>query len=615
MGSIRQIPWRDTVAALPPGRPFMPPRSDRLKAVPLRQETPAQPIALPTLGAAIRRVLAFRGGDRIYGVGGDYAANLIRALESDCTLLPSSNEMHAGFSACAHAELTGFAVCLVTYTVGSLPCMSAAALAKAEGLPVLFISGAPGENESGALHHMVQSAHAWTVDDGAALRAFAALGLRAERLTGSRPGVASIAAERFAELVDHAMRCKEPVFVEVPRDLLQTEVLMPSLADRPETVDPAGGLAQAKAIAAALRRARRPVVFFGERLKFNQALQQAILAFCTAHRIPFAANIFAKGLLDDFHELSLGAYNGAFSIDSCRRYIDQEADYVLELCTSILPQDSSSAFDTGTYGIDGFANRTTMKGALPDCGDVLAMMRHLAGEELPRFDYAPPHRPLPPLAADEPMGFNNLVAVLDSLQADEPRACVYIPEVGNSFFASLTLRTRRAEIGRSWLTNPWYAAMGTSLPYARAVCRSIQAAGASDVPIVLTGDGGFHFQLNELIHFLREGHFLVILLLRNDIFHLGKTSDCPIYQCSDGRFDFRQLIQAYGGTHWSCPTVGEFMAHFRRCLSQRQGIHLLEIPAGTGDGALCQEVRLLNAYIHAKSGGLPGAPPPAVRHA
>ena len=88
---------------------------------------------MPTLGEVIGDVISFFGGKRVYGVGGDFAANLISALENKVDICPSSNEMHAGFSACAQAEIDGMGFCLTTYMVGSLPCTTAAALAMTEG--------------------------------------------------------------------------------------------------------------------------------------------------------------------------------------------------------------------------------------------------------------------------------------------------------------------------------------------------------------------------------------------------------------------------------------------------------------------------------------------------
>ncbi|MCL1125866.1 thiamine pyrophosphate-binding protein [Shewanella surugensis] len=173
--------------------------------------------SLPTLGQAMVEILAFFNNQRIYGVGGDYAANLIAALETHFDVCPSSNEMHAAFTACGQAEVENIGVCLSTYTVGSLPCTSAAALAVAENLPVIFLSGAPGENEINhvALHHTVNSCSTWQTEYDAALGCFKALGIRAERLQGQRSAAQpNMAAEQFFRLIAHAYLNKQPVFIE-----------------------------------------------------------------------------------------------------------------------------------------------------------------------------------------------------------------------------------------------------------------------------------------------------------------------------------------------------------------------------------------------------------------
>ena len=61
--------------------------------------------SLPTLGETMCDVIQFFGGKNIYGVGGDFAANIIASFDTSLNVYPSSNEMHAGFSACAKAEV------------------------------------------------------------------------------------------------------------------------------------------------------------------------------------------------------------------------------------------------------------------------------------------------------------------------------------------------------------------------------------------------------------------------------------------------------------------------------------------------------------------------------
>ena len=565
---------------------------------------------LPTLGEAMVDVIKLFGGEDIYGVGGDFAANLIAALSDELTVLPSSNEMHAGFNACAQAEVTGMGFCLTTYMVGSLPCVSAAALAKTESLPVVFLSGAPGEQEvhQDAIHHTVHAASDWQTRYDNALDAFASMGITAERLQGKRhPGQPNIAGVRFLELVTQAWRTKQPVFIEIPRDLVFSKTQALALPTTPANLETdhlvyRGCELIAAQVAEKLNQASFPLIYIGDKLKHNAPLKSQLLSLCHQYNIPYATSWFAKGLFDEFDPLCLGCYNGAFSHPRSRRYIEQQMDYVLDIATSIYPQDSNTAFATGTHAIESFANKTLLKGSAPLEQDLLAIISHLAEQPLKHFT---PELPMLPQAAPAPearVDFHNIMPLLNHLQQQDPRPYIYLPEIGNSYFASYSLHTRASRLGRSWLTNPWYGAMGTSLPYARVVARQLQQRQLDEKTIVITGDGGFHFQLNELIHLMKEGTSVTIIYMRNNIFHLGKNGDAPIYHCNDPEFDVLALVRAYGGDGRRCETVGEFSDYFKGCINQASGIRLIEVPCIASEQYQCHEIRLLNLYIRAKNG-------------
>ncbi|WP_042145580.1 MULTISPECIES: hypothetical protein [unclassified Pseudoalteromonas] len=59
-------------------------------------------------------------------------------------------------------------------------------------------------------------------------------------------------------------------------------------------------------------------------------------------------------MFDEFSPLCLGAYNGVFTQTSGKDYIESQTDYVLEIATSILAQDSNTAFGTGTQKIETY---------------------------------------------------------------------------------------------------------------------------------------------------------------------------------------------------------------------------------------------------------------------
>ncbi|MES2048602.1 MAG: thiamine pyrophosphate-binding protein [Pseudomonadota bacterium] len=565
---------------------------------------------LPTLGESMVQILQFFGAKTVYGVGGDFAANMIAALSTHLQVLPASNEMHGAFCACAQAEIEGMGFCLSTYTVGSLPCMTAAALAKTERFPVVFLSGAPGENEvhRDAIHHTVHNAFDWCEDYDAALRAFSAIGLRAQRLQGGRNrNQPNIAALRFFELVKHAYLNREPVFIEIPRDLLSSKtqpVILPTSKDELLNLPVflSGAEAIASTIASKLQSANAPLLYIGEQVKLNDALKNKIVNFCHLHNIPFVTSWFAKGLFDEYDELCLGCYNGVFSSAKLRHYVEHNIDYVLDVGTSIFPQDTASAFHTNTHFIEQFSNKTVVKAAMQHERDLLSLFDVLETLDIPRHAFTAQDFATDTSNANDKIDFHNLSSALNQLQENDQRPYIYLPEVGNSYFASFGLRVRANALGRAWLTNPWYAAMGTSLPYARIVAERVKTQNLDARTILITGDGGFHFQLNELIHFQKQQLAVIIIYMRNNIFHLGKSGDGEIYHCSDSQFDVQLLIRAYGGKGSVCKTVGQFKHAFSEATEANQGIYLIEIPCELSEQYQCREIKLLNLYILARNG-------------
>jgi indolepyruvate decarboxylase len=571
---------------------------------------------LPSLGDTMAKVIQFFGGKQIYGVGGDFAANIIAALDNhnDINICPSSNEMHAGFSACAQAEIDGMGFCLTTYMVGSLPCTSAAALAVTEGLPVVFMSGAPAESEVNqlAIHHTIHPNGSWKTEYDNALEAFSALGMRVERLQGQRlAGHPNLAGQRFYQIVAEAYKNKQPVFIEVPRDQVFAKtqpIQLPSSVDNMcfgENVLAGSELVVAN-IVTKLKQAEKPLLYLGDRLKHNTQLKQLIIAFANKFTIPYATTWFAKGLFDEYAPLCLGAYNGVFTQTVGRDYIEQDVDYVIDVATSIFSQDCNIAFATGTHKIETFENKTLLKGGSLLEKDLIEIFEKLLNSDISVFAFEPLIETITPVPTSEKIDFNNLAATLNELQADEQSAYVYLPEVGNSYFTSYSLKIRQSTLGRSWLTNPWYGAMGTALPYARVVAQRIKEQNNTKVDkqeraVVIIGDGGFHFQLNELIHFLKDQTDVTIIYMRNNIFHLGKSGNGKIYHCNDDDFNVHHIISAYQGQSKTSTTVGDFKECFT-AFSQIPGISLIEVLAEPVENKQCHELKLLNLYIKSKNG-------------
>jgi thiamine pyrophosphate-dependent acetolactate synthase large subunit-like protein len=566
---------------------------------------------MPTVAEAMAEVLRFFECRELYGVPGDYAAPLVMALDGSVELLSSSNELHAAYSACAQAELEGLGFCLCTYMVGSLPCLSAAALAKAERLGVVFISGAPGEVEARdeVLHHTLVRSDSWHRRDDSALEAFRALGLRAERLTGQKNShQANIAGEHFFRLVAHAFMHREPVLIEVPRDLLGTKTQPISHPEGREALRPTGAqFAGLEDIVAHTRDklavASHPLIYFGEKVKTNPSLQELVLAFSRRFRVPFVANIYAKGVLDDFDELSLGVYNGVFSQAHTREYVEKKVDLVIEVGTSTYQQDVSNALNTGSNVLATHPNKVAVIGSTPMEFDEQAFLRAMLEVELePKVYEAPSRRERTAPPAEASLGLRSLFATLEHVTESHPDPLVFVPEVGSAFFGSFHLPTRRSSLGRSWLANPWYGAMGTALPYARSVARTLNSRGAADRCVVLIGDGGFQFQGTELTHLMRDGSDCLIIYLANGRFEFGRCSESSIYECVEPRFDPVAFVEAYGGRGCEVRTSGEFERALRGYLDAPEGLMLISAQLRPDEGEGQDVLSIFNTYIQARAG-------------
>ncbi len=70
-----------------------------------------------------------------------------------------------------------------------------------------------------------------------------------------------------------------------------------------------------------------------------------------------------KVCLMNMQHYAWGSYNGGvFTQTAGREYIDNEVDYIIDVATSIIAQDSNIAFATGTHKVETFANKTVLKG-------------------------------------------------------------------------------------------------------------------------------------------------------------------------------------------------------------------------------------------------------------
>src|SRR5690348_6354109 len=157
------------------------------------------------------------GVRHIFGVPGDFVLGFYHELiqSNKLEVINTCDEQGAGFAADAYARIHGLGVVCVTYCVGGLKVVNAAAQAFAEKSPLVVISGAPGIKErkkNPLLHHKVR-------DFDTQQKIFEHVTV--DSVVIDNP---TTAAKEIDRVLLSAMRYKRPVYIELPRDKVSTPI-------------------------------------------------------------------------------------------------------------------------------------------------------------------------------------------------------------------------------------------------------------------------------------------------------------------------------------------------------------------------------------------------------
>src|ERR1051325_3736935 len=169
--------------------------------------------AMTSIGEYLIQRLYAHGVRHVFGIPGDYVLGFYgQLMRSKLRLVNTCDEQGAGFAADAYARVRGLGAVCVTYCVGGLKLASTTAEAFAEKSPVVVISGAPGMKErekNPLLHHKVREFDTQVK----VFRQFTA----ASTVRSDPP----TAFHEIDRVLHAALRCKRPVYIELPRDMVE----------------------------------------------------------------------------------------------------------------------------------------------------------------------------------------------------------------------------------------------------------------------------------------------------------------------------------------------------------------------------------------------------------
>lgn len=476
-----------------------------------------------TISGYLIRRLQELGAHHVFGVPGDYVLGFYKALEdSDLEVINTCDEQGAGFAADAYARFNGLGVVCITYCVGGLKVANTTAQAYAEKSPVVVISGAPGMNErlrNPLLHHKVR-------DFDTQLKVFEQLTVAATVLDNPQT-----ATREIDRVLGAAVQHKQPVYIELPRDMVNVPVAVEPHAARPTPKPDPVALREAVAeVLARIHTAERPVILAGEEIQ-RFGMQDDLMQLVEGSRLPVAATILSKSVVREDHPLYLGVYMGAMGRQEVSDYIEGSDCLIL---LGVFMTDVNLGIFTAQLDpariISATSERLSIRYHSYDgitLGDFLPALIAAAPDArvpgLLALSKAIPHPPTPPECfpvPDKPLTVRYLFERLNQFLDD---STAVLADPGDAMFAGIDMTIHCA----SEFSSPAYY---TSLGYAVPAAIGVQLARPDLRPLVLVGDGAFQMTGMELSTVARFGLNPIVVVLNNE----GYGTERPML---DGRFN------------------------------------------------------------------------------
>lgn len=501
------------------------------------------------LGDFLVAYLQRLGVTHLFGIPGDLVMRLFLRFgrRRGLRIVTLSHEPGVGFAADGYARATGrIGVVCVTYGAGGLNMVNPVAGSFAERVPLLVISGGPGEEErklGTLIHHQAKEIESQ-------LRIYREITCAARIV--DRP-------ERAAEDIDAIARAvwaeRRPGYLEIHRDMVEQPIAVPARllewrGRLPERRSDARKVREAaREVAARLNAARAPVVIAGIECHRYHATRE-LLALVERTGAPCATTVLAKGAIPIDHPQHMGVYMGAISPRPIRERVAR-ADVVLSLGTlltdmNLMGRGPTFGPEVGISAVDDRVdvsfhsyNQVTLRDFLA------ALRRQRLVHRRERVTYADNLAP-------QQRGAARAVRVSDVLWEVNRflrgrRDLLVVAESGDALFGGLDVRVGGPA---PYLAQGYYASMGFGVPGALGA-----QIGTGRRPLVLCGDGAFQMTGPELAQAPRHGCNPIVLVLNNAGWGIFR----PVADRKDlldlPPWPYAELARAWGGSGTRVETV------------------------------------------------------------
>ena len=524
-----------------------------------------------TIAGALFRALRDHGVREIFGIPGDFALPLFRALEGDAALplYTLSHEPAVGFAADAAARVRGgLGAAFVTYGAGALNMVNAVASAYAEKSPVVVVSGAPGVREAQSgflLHHQAK-----TLDSQA--RIYQEITCAQCRLDDPATVPSELARVLFA-----CRRRSQPVYIEVPRDRVETPCdwapVLPSKAADADAVE-----ACIDEVLERMTKASTPMMMVGVEVR-RFGLETEVAELARKLGIPVVTSLLGRGLLAEADAPLLGAYLGAAGVPEVSDRVEASDGLLL---LGVIVSDTN--FGVSSKQIDLRRSIQALDGQVtlgyhtyPDL-PLEALVKGL----LKRLDQALPRPAAAAVAGtkatypgglvadDSPIEPIDIAAAVNDLMRARGRFPL-AADMGDCMFTAM-------DVENTILVAPgYYATMGFGVPAGFGV-----QVATGERPIVMVGDGAFQMTGWELGNCRRHGWDPIVIVFNNLGWEMMRAFQ-PGSDFNDlGDWRFADMAAGLGGRGVRVSTRQALKAALEEAANTRGQFQLIEVMLAPG---------------------------------
>ncbi|AYH44065.1 indolepyruvate/phenylpyruvate decarboxylase [Azoarcus sp. DN11] len=516
---------------------------------------------------SLLHVLKDHGAHEIFGIPGDFALPYFRIIE-ESAILPLytlSHEPGVGFAADATARIRGgLGVAAVTYGAGAFNMVNAVAAAYAEKSPVVVISGGPGKGEASSgllLHHQAK-----TLDSQ--LQIFKEITCDQVKLDDAARAPADI-----ARVLASCLRNSEPVYIEIPRDMVR-EPCAPVTREAPRAIDRDALGACVDEILARLDVAKSPVLMAGVEVR-RFGLEEKVAELSRRLGLPVVTSFMGRGLLTDCDAPLVGTYMGVAGLPDVTQLV--EGSDGLFLLGEIISDTNFAVSETRidlrktiqahngqvALGYHSYANMPLA--ALVD--EMLARVKNGAEKTFP---VAPHQYPRGLVADGETIAPTDIAKAVNDLFAEHGKLPI-ASDIGDCLFTAM-------EIEQTALIAPgYYATMGFGVPAGLGL-----QATSGQRPLILVGDGAFQMTGWELGNCKRYGFDPIVLLFNNASWEMLRTFQ-PESGFNDlGNWGYAEIAAPLGGDGVRVSTRAELKAALDKAIATRGRFQLIEVTIPRG---------------------------------